>query len=206
MKNLKTYDDFLNERNMNIGPVSGKIFNPKRGRAMEFDPKAHPELKDEFFNLISVAYSEIGGHAKIRTPDDVFADPDWNWWEGIDIHDTNDFDLIMFGSKTKYGIKFAGVGHDGSSQAKRAYIQSRAEDLMKPGYYIEVSGRLAEILISQYGCPEVTDEKDVERVLGKPVEWAGKCPDDPRLPGTGWYVRKIAGHPHAKIMLGKPRV
>jgi hypothetical protein len=156
--------------------------------------------------LINVAYAEIGGHAKIKSPDDVFSDRDWNWWEGVDLHNTNDFDLIMFGSKTKFGIKFAGVGHDGSSQAKRAYIQSRAEDLMNPGYYIEVSGKLAEILISKYGVPAVEDQKDVEKVLGRKVDWKGQCPDDPNMPGKGWYVRAIGGHPHAKIMLGKPRV
>jgi len=198
MKNLPTYEDYLNEK-------SGEIFKPKRGKPVEFDPYKHPELKDEFFDLINVAYAEIGGHAKIKTPDDVFADPDWNWWEGVDIHNTDDFDLIMFGSKSKFGVKFAGVGHDGSRPAKRAYIQSRAEDLMRPGYYIEVSGKLAEILISQYNCPQVSEQKDVEKVLGKPVEWKGRCPDDPSLPGEGWYVRKIGGHPHAKIMLGRPK-
>lgn len=200
MKPILTFDQFIAES------VSGDIFNPKRGKSVKFDPKKHPELKDEFFDLISTAYQAIGGHAKIKTPDDVFADTDWNWWEGVDLHDTNDFDLIMFGSKTKYGVKFAGVGHDGSSQAKRTYIQSRAKDLMKPGYYIEVSEKLAEILISQYNCPQVTNQEDVEKVLGKSVEWKGKCPDDPKMPGDGWYVRKIGGHPHAKIMLGKPKV
>jgi hypothetical protein len=200
MKNLLTYEQFINEG------VSGEIYKPKRGKSVMFDPKKHPELKDEFFDLIGIAYQSIGGHAKIKTPDDVFADSDWNWWEGVDIHDTNDFDLIMFGSKTKYGIKFAGVGHDGSSQAKRAYIQSRAKDLMKPGYYIEVSEKLADILMTQYKCPQVTNPEDVEKVLGRSVDWKGKCPDDPNMPGEGWYIRKIGGHPHAKIMLGKPKV
>lgn len=200
MKNLPTYEDFINEAS------SGLIFNPKRNKPVEFDPKKHPELSTEFYDLISTAYAEIGGHAKIKTPDDVFADKDWNWWEGVDLHGTNDFDIVMFGSKTKYGVKFAGVGHDGSSDAKREYIKSRAEDLVKPGYYIEVSGKLADILISKYHCPTVEDEKSVRTVLGKDIDWKGDCPDDPNMPGKGWYVRKIGGHPHAKILLGKPRV
>lgn len=186
--------------------VSGDIFNPKRNKPVAFDPNKHPELSTEFFDLISTAYAEIGGHAKIKTPDDVFADKDWNWWEGVDLHGTNDFDIVMFGSKTKYGVKFAGVGHDGSSDAKREYIKSRAEDLVKPGYYIEVSGKLADILISKYHCPIVEDEKSVRTVLGKDIDWKGDCPDDPKMPGKGWYVRKIGGHPHAKILLGKPRI
>jgi hypothetical protein len=200
MINIKTYEKFINEA------ISGEIFKPKRGKSVNFDPSENPELSTEFFDLISIAYQAIGGHAKIKSPKDVFSDPDWNWWEGVDLHGTADFDLIMFGSKTKYGVKFAGVGHDGSKQAKRSYIESRAKDLMKPGFYVEVSGKIAEILIGDYRCPQVTDENDVEKVLGKDVDWKGKCPDDPSMPGDGWYVRTIGGHPHAKIMLGKPRV
>ena len=186
--------------------TSGEVFNPKRNKPMEFDHKKHPELSNEFFNLITTAYAEIGGHAKIKSASDVFSDPDWNWWEGVDIHGTNDFDIVMFGSKTKYGVKFSGVGHDGSREAKRAYIESRAEDLVKPGYFIEVSGKLAEILISKYNCPIVNSEAKVEKVMGRDLDWKGKCPDDPNMPGDGWYVRSIAGHPHSKIMLGRPKV
>lgn len=199
MRNLPTYEDFLNEA------ISGEIFNPKRNKAMVFDPKKHPELSTEFFDLISTAYAEIGGHAKIKSPTDVFSDPDWNWWEGLDIHGSNDFDIVMFGQKTKYGVKFSGVGHDGSKEAKRAYISSRAEDLLKPGYYIEVSGKLAEILIDKYHCPVVNKESVVEKVMGRELDWKGKNPEDPNMPGDGWYLRSIGGHLHAKIMLGKPK-
>lgn len=201
MKNLITYEDFLNEVK-----TTGQLFDPKRNRPVQFDHTKHPELAGELFNLISIAYSSIGGHSKIQSPEDVFSDPDWNWWEGVDIHGTNDFDLLMFGSKTKFGIKFAGVGHDGSPQAKRKYIESRANDLVKPGYYIEVSGKLADILINDYNCPIVDDEKDVEKVLGKDVEWTGKNSENPNSTGNGWYNRKIGGHMHSKIMLGRPRV
>lgn len=200
MKNLKTYEEFLIER------TSGEIFRPKKGQSIRFDPRKHPELADEFYDLIQTAYAEIGGHSKIQTPDDVFADPKWNWWEGKDLHGTPDFDLIMFGSRTKWGVKFAGVGHDGSRTVKRDYIQSRARDLMKPGFYIEVSGRLAEILIQEYRVPQVTDHQEVEKVLGRSVDWKGPSPEGPNVPGEGWYVRKIGGHPHTKIMLGRPKI
>ena len=55
MRNLRTYEEFLNEAG------SGDTFNPKRGIPLQFDYKKHPELAGEFFNLISTAYSEIGG-------------------------------------------------------------------------------------------------------------------------------------------------
>jgi len=200
MKNLLTYEQFVNESS------SGEIFRPKRNQPLQFDPKKHPELASEFFNLISTAYSEIGGHAKVKSPSDVFSDPDWNFWEGIDIHGDQNFDIVMFGQKTKYGIKFSGVGHDGTRDAKRSYVDARGKDLHKPGFYVEVSGKIAAILIDKYKCPIVNDQKEVETVLGKKVEWTGKNTEDSSMSGDGWYIRTIGGHPHAKILLGRPKI
>lgn len=200
MKNILTFEEWI------IESTSGQIFKPKRNKPVIFDPKKNPELSGEFFGLISTAYAEIGGHAKVKSPSDVFADPDWNFWEGIDIHGDENFDIIMFGQKTRYGIKFSGVGHDGTQDAKRKYVESRGKDLHKLGYYIEVSGKLASILISKYGCPVIKDQDTVEKVLGKSVEWTGKNTEDSQSPGDGWYIRKIGGHLHSKILLGRPKV
>ncbi len=202
MNYVKLFEDYINEEDK----VSGDIFKPRRGQMIEFNPKKHPELADEFFDLISTAYAEIGGHAKVRSPRDVFADPDWNFWQGEDIHGTDDFDIIIFGEKTRYGIKFAGVGHDGSPEAKREYVNARGKDLKELGYYVEVSGKIAAILINKYNVPIVDDPKEVEKVLGKKIEWTGKCTEDPTAPGNAWYVRSIGGHNHAKIMLGRPKI
>lgn len=200
MKTLYNFTQWMFESS------SGEIFKPRKHQIINFDPKKHPELAGEFFNLISIAYAEVGGHAKINSPSDVFSDPDWNFWEGVDIHGTTDFDMIMFGSKTRYGIKFAGVGHDGTRDAKKKYMDARGKELHMPGYYIEVSGKIAAILINKYNCPVVQDEKEVETVLGKPVDWTGKNTEDLASPGDGWYIRKIGGRLHSKIMLGKPNV
>ena len=199
MKHLFTLEEWLSEAS-----TSGEIFRPQRNKPIKFDPKKHPELAGEFFDLISTAYQEIGGHAKIKEPSDVFADPDWNFWEGVDIHGTQDFDIVMFGKKTRYGIKFAGVGHDGTTDAKRAYVSARGKELHKLGYYIEVSGKIASILINKYNCPVVEDQPTVEKVLEKPVDWIGKSKENPD--GNGWYVRTIGGHKHEKILLGRPKI
>lgn len=197
MKKIKLFEEFVNEKS------SGEIFNPKRNKTIKFDASKYPELEDEFFDLISIAYAEIGGHAKIKSPKDVFSDPDWNYWEGIDIHGDNNFDMIMFGQKTRYGIKYSGVGHDGSSPAKRAYINARGKELQKLGYYIEVSGKIAQILLEKYDVPVVTDVKIIEKVLGKKVDWIGTKDG---MPGNGWYSRVLGGHPHDKILLGRPKI
>jgi hypothetical protein len=200
MKHIKLFSQFVNEK------TSGEIFNPKKGQKIKFDHRKYPELANEFFELIQTAYAEIGGHSKITNPDDIFSDPDWNYWAGTDIHGTPDFDIIVFCKKTKYGIKYAGVGHDGSKQAKRKYIEQRGADLKKLGYYVEVSGRIAEILINGYNVPIVNSKEDVEKIIGKPVEWLGKHPNDPKSPGDGWYRRILGGKPHNKIMIGRPKI
>lgn len=197
MKHLQLFEQFINER------TSGEIFKPKRNKVIKFDHTKYPELSGEFFDLISTAYAEIGGHAKIKSPDDVFADPDWNYWEGVDLHGSQDFDMIMFGKKTKFGVKYSGVGHDGTRDAKRSYITARGRDLQKLGFYIEVSGKIAEILLNAYDVPVVTDQKEVEKVLGKKLDWIGTKDD---MPGNGWYSRKLGGKMHDKILLGRPKI
>jgi|GEM_PF-1693811 len=195
MKRIKLYEQYLEER-------SGELFNPKRNVPITIKPSNDKELKKEFFELISIAYSNIGGHIKVKSPEDVFKDPDWNYWEGVDIHGTNDFDIIMFGEKTKFGLKMSGVGHDGTKDTKRSYMDARGKDLRKLGHYIEVSGKLAEILINKYQDPIVTDQETIEKVLGKKVTWIGNLEGST---GGGWYSRTIGGGEHHKIMLGRPK-
>jgi hypothetical protein len=193
------FADFIAEKS------SGEIFAPPRGKTIDFDVKNHPELAEEFFNLIQIAYKELGGHAKIQTPADVFKDPDWNFWEGIDIHNTNDFDIIVFGQKSRYGIKLSGVGHDGKDDSKKFYLNKTADQLQTPGFFMEVSEKLSQIFIKKYGVNVINDQKTVEAILGKKVEWLGENPEEPEFAGDGWYRRMLGGKPFVKIMIGKPR-
>lgn len=191
------------KKNKELYEKSGDLFNPKRGVPKVIKPINDKDLEREFFDLITTAYSEIGGHVKIKNPSDVFEDPEWNFWEGIDIHGDNDFDIIMWGKNTKYGIKYSGVGHDGTSDAKKTYLDERGKDLKKLGRYIEVSDKLAEILINKYKVPIVDSQEEVEKALGKPVNWIGKKAG---ASGTGWYSRVLGGKAHDKIMLGRPKI
>ena len=200
MKSIKTFEQFILEES------SGNILKPKRNEWVKINPRKYPELADEFYDLIKTAYSSIGGHAKISTPSDVFKDPDWTYWMGVDIHKSPDVDVIIWGQNTKYGIKFSGVGHDGSKIAKKKYLNDRVTDLNKKGFFGEISGKLAEILIGRYNVPVVSNEADVERVLGKDITWHGKHPTDLNMPGNGWYTRMLGGKPHEKILVGKPKI
>lgn len=189
-----------------IAEMSSEVLSPKRGKWIKISPAKHPELAEEFFELITTAYAEIGGHSKIKSPQDVFADPDWIFWKGIDIHGTPDLDLIVFGKDTKYGIKYAGVGHDGKKESKKFYLDFQGKELKQKGFYAEVSGKLASIFMDKYGVPYLNNKEDVEKVLGMNVIWKGKNTEDENMPGDGWYERKIGGEFHQKILLGKPKI
>lgn len=185
---------------------SGEALDTQKDKWITFDPKPkEKELDDEFFKLIQTAYKEIGGNAKIKSAGDVFSEPRYTYWTGVDLHGDENLDLIMFGEKTSFGIKFTGVGHDGESDSKKAYLDSRGKALNTSGFYGEVSGKLAAILMGKYGATSVNNKEDVEKVLGKPVEWNGKNPEDATAKGDGWYTRDIGGTKHAKILLGKPK-
>lgn len=190
------------------GPLdekSGEILHTKKNQWVRIDPKDHAELSNELYDLISTAYVDIGGHSKINSPDDVFSDPDWTFWKGVDLHDSPDVDLVVWGQDTKYGVKFSGVGHDGEKDTKRAYLEQKAKDLSKIGYYNEVSGKLAQIMVNKYGVPVVEDEETVKKLIPKMTEFHGGHPTDPTMPGKGWYTRMIGGHPHVKLVIGRPK-
>jgi len=199
---MKSLNYFLKES-------SGDILKTKRDKWVKFDPKKlsdteKEELSKEFIDLIQTAYAPIGGHVKFTTADDVFSDSSIEFWEVIDLHGTNDADVIVFGKEGKFGIKYTGVGHDGEKDSKRTYLNSKAKTLSMPGYYNEVSGKIAEIMLGKYKVPAVTSEEAVKKVLKKDITWHGKHPDG-KTPGDGWYSRKIAGGNHTKILLGKPK-
>ena len=86
------------------------------------------------------------------------------------------------------------MGHDGSSQAKSKSLNRMADLLKKPGYYLEVSGKLQNILLAK-GAPVVKDKNVIQKVLkGKKLEFNE----------DGTYKRTIGGEEHTKTLLGKP--
>ena len=155
------------------------------------------QYKDEIFNLIQNAYSYIGGHSNYKSANDVTGAERDAEYEVIDLDQDDEIDAVSISKKHPAGIKFAATGHDGSKPAKSAIINHKADLLKKSGYYVEVSGKIKDILISK-GAPIVTDPEVIQKVLvGKEIK---------NINSDGSYVRSIAGHDHEKIMLGHPKV
>ena len=62
------------------------------------------EVKDNLYVLVDNAYSKLGGNVSIKNPDDVLKR---EYWEAIDIDNDPDADAVLFGKKTKHGIKIS---------------------------------------------------------------------------------------------------
>ena len=224
MTTLKNYEQFINESETAQAETEfniAKEVKAKKNQWTKIEIPKDADLKDkyenELFKLISSAYKTLGGYAKISKPDDVFADTNWDIWKGIDIDQDPNFDIIIWGETTPYGIKSCGVGHDGEEASRKGYLQVKADEFkdVSKNYYGEVSDKLAAILINKFGVPVVEDEETVREVVGKEkvMEFAGQHPKvksgestEKDCPGKGWYKRKIAGHEHWKILVGNPKI
>ena len=149
--------------------------------------------KEAILKLIQNAYAPIGGHPNYNHSSDI-STKDAQAWELIDIDSDPDPDAVSVTKKKRAGTKFVGTGHDGTKDAKRAVIKHKVNLLKKKGYFIEVSGRMMDIMIGS-GIAPVKDLETVKAVLkGKDIKW---------LEG-GKYQRKIAGKVYTKMMFGYP--
>lgn len=164
------------------------------------------DLSDELFQLIDNAYRSIGGNYEFKTPADIPGQSDY--WIATDIDQDPEPDVVRVGKTKDSGVKLSASGHDGTANAKDAYIAKTAELLKQPGHYAEMSKAIAHIMITRYGAPYVEDPEKVQQVLGadKPIRWIGPHPEGKYEGYNGWYARTIKGHEgEMKIMLGNPR-
>lgn len=166
---------------------------------------ANKDLTDELFDMISKAYASIGGHVAYKKASDLPAKADS--WSAVDIDSDPEPDVVNFYKNTKNGKKSVGSATDGTDLAKKFLLASKVRDLSKTGFYAEVSGAIAHILITRNNAPFVNNEEDVKKVLGKDIEWVGLNPNGKYPKHAGWYYRKLGdGKKHLKIMLGKPKI
>ncbi len=205
MVSMKSFKSFVTEKKFaDLKPTKGKWTNIPNS---EFDP----ELSAQLYDLIDKSYSYVGGHANYRTANDLPLGKDKDdsstiSWYALDFDDDPEADVLNVTKKTKFGDKSVLGATDGSKEAKHEYVMNMVKKLNQPGNYAEVSDAIMHILLTRYGVPTVDNKEDVEKILGKKVEWIGPNPDN-KYPGhNGFYARQLGGTRHIKIMLGKPNL
>jgi hypothetical protein len=150
--------------------------------------------KEELFKMIDTAYAPLGGHPNVTQANDIKSAA--QGYTVIDLDDDPEDDAVIMTKQKAGGTKLVGMGHDGTKPAKRAAISKTVNDLNKNGYYIEVSGKILDILKAK-GVAIVDDEATVKAALkGKDIKWHG----------DGSYDRNLGGKTHRKVMMGKPNV
>ena len=185
-------------------------FKHEEGEEISPDEEISRDLSDEIFDLIQTAYADVElepgvfGNAKVRSPSDLPAG--YTVMHAADIDKDPEPDYFYGGKMRGQRYKLGIVGHDGSRAAINKYLEEAARQL-RGGGIAEMSGAIAHIMITRYGIPAVTDKAAVEAMLGKPVEWIGKHPDEKSASRygsryEGWYNRNIGGSSHMKILLG----
>jgi hypothetical protein len=152
------------------------------------------KAKKLIFDLISHAYEPIGGHPNVNKPDDIGPEVG-DMFAVIDVDQDPQPDAVAVTKRRAGGTKHVAMGHDGGGKAKSAAVNHTAGQLKKQGHYIEVSGKILDILKAK-GVDIVDDEETIKRALkGKEIEMH---PD-------GSYDRVIGGEKHRKVMMGKPK-
>jgi hypothetical protein len=165
-----------------------------KGQWTDLDKKETEEYSGDIFDLIDTAYSSIGGNLNYKSASDVTGAESDADYEVINIDDDPEPDAVLVSKKKEAGNKLTALGHDGSADAKSKSINKQADMLKIPGNYIEVSGRIKDILLGK-GVPVVTDKTTIEKVMGN------KAID---IQDDGSYTRYIGGKQTQKILLGKP--
>ena len=161
------------------------------------------DITDEIYDMIDKSYAPIGGNFDIGSADEMPSD--YNKWIAADVDADPEPDAVRAGKTKPSGIKMTLGASDGSDAGKKAYKEKTADLLNTPGWYAELSGAIAHIMIKYHNTSFVDNKEDVEKVLGKDIEWIGQHPDGKYPNYTGWYRRKIGGNYHMKILLGRPK-
>lgn len=176
--------------------VEDKLNEFEKNKWIYLTDEEKEEFADDVFDMIDLAYKEIGGHPNYKSPQDVMgSEKDANYMV-IDLDDDPEFDAVKISKDKSVGKKLVGMGHDGSSPAKSAAVNITALLLKKPGHFVEVSGKLKDILQAK-GAPIIKDEEMIRKVLkGKEIEYIG----------DGSYKREIGGKMFTKMLMGKPTV
>jgi hypothetical protein len=152
------------------------------------------KAKETLYDLISNAYAPIGGHPNVKSPSDIGPGVG-DMFAVIDVDNDPQPDAVTVTKRRAGGTKHVAMGHDGGKKARSAAVNHTANSLKKQGHYIEVSGKILDILKAK-GVDIVDDKETIKRVLkGKEIDMH---PD-------GSYDRVIGGEKHRKVMMGKPK-
>lgn len=154
-----------------------------------FSQEEKEQYAERVFELIQIAYANIGGNCNINDIEDLCQDT--GMWKLVRRGGEIVFAAIY---KDRQGRKFVAIGHDGSRAAKSELRSIIAQEIKMNRCWAEVSGSMAKIMLDS-GMSAIPSSK-AEDILGKEILAYG---DD------GYsYTRIIGGNVYNKLLVGYP--
>jgi hypothetical protein len=123
------------------------------------------DLKPSFYALIDGTYKPLFGTSHPALTNNMIDSS--NFWEAIDLDADPDADAIIFGRKTSHGIKIRGIAHDSEKTSKSQLISRLVQVLNEPGFWIEASAKVEDVLYSR-NVPVVKDVELIREIFNDP--------------------------------------
>jgi len=188
MKHLKKFEDYTFQ----------DVFGVKN-EWKELSMEERQKLKKEIWHIVDHAYTPLGGHFRIKSPESVVTDKDLVFWDAINVDDDPHTDCVIFARRSPFGYKISGWGHDGGREAKNSLMKQLATLLSDKSrnIWIECAGAPAYILNTKFGLKPASKEI-VEQLFDTPIEWLE----------NGYYERELGENQKTdkEIVLGNPRL
>ena len=160
----------------------------------KLDNKEILKISNNIIDLVQTAYKTTKDGSFVNSKSDINKSQFWN---AIDIDNTEDADAVIFGRKTKFGIKIQGIGHDGEQKSKAEVLKRNAKILNINGYWVEASDAMEHIFYKM-GVPYISSEKVAQSIFpNTDLKMTGK---------KGQYTRKLGnGKEITETIFGKPK-
>lgn len=171
---------------------------PKNKWEMLWSTSDKEEVGQELVDLVKHAYSITKYGSFINQLKDVIPS-DWaviDWDKDPDV-DATVFYRVNRSNESWVGNKIQGLGHDGTRMSKDKAILKIQELLSKPGWWIESSDALRNVL-KKLNVSAVDDEKLLQKLFKDP---------DLKMIDNDTYTRKLqSGNSVKESVFGKPKL
>jgi hypothetical protein len=178
-----------------------------KGKHVDVDSKSSlgDNVTDDVVQLVKTSYDKLGGFPRLETPSGL-KNTITNYYL-VDVDDDPEPDAGMLYYDAGNYKKASAIVTDGGPEAKKIIPQTMKKLLSQPGYWIEVSGAPAHIMINKLGLKPIADAELAEFLVsfgGKRdvnFNWLGET-DKNKIGGDGWYVRDAGDKKIIKTIVG----
>lgn len=164
--------------------------------ALDISNDAKVEVSDDLIHLVQTAYAGTEQGSFVNNVSNLLPSD----WAVLDFDQDPDVDSAIFyrgpraGERWR-GYKIQGLGHDGSRASKDHALNKLADQLGKPGWWIESSGALRSVLAKR-GSPVVSDEQTLQALFpNTDLQMIDRTTYTRNLPEGGSITETVFGVP-----------